>query len=99
MNILYKSKMTKVISSTMGGDEVGQARGRMGSRGGWSALNCVGSKVPLVRTLPIATWRRYQLQHVGCMDIPCLLATCLSPGWPYVLPGFCFSQGTNFSPL
>jgi hypothetical protein len=37
MNILYKSKMTKVMGSTTEGDEVGQDRGRMGSKCGTPA--------------------------------------------------------------
>jgi hypothetical protein len=59
MNILYKSKMTKVMGSTMGGDEVGQARGRTGARGGRPALNCGGSRASLAGMLTRATWMSY----------------------------------------
>jgi hypothetical protein len=34
MNILHNSNLAKVMSFTMGGDAVGQARGQTGSRGG-----------------------------------------------------------------
>jgi hypothetical protein len=58
MNILYKSKLSKVMGSTMGGDKVGQARGRKGSRSGrpaethgWPALIYGGSQANLVGTL------------------------------------------------
>jgi hypothetical protein len=54
MNILYKSKLTTFMGSTTGGEEVGQARGQKGSRGGWLAqnhgwlnLNCGGSQANL----------------------------------------------------
>jgi hypothetical protein len=66
MNILYKSKMTKVMGSTTGGDEVGQARDQMSSKGGRptqthcrSDLNCGDSHVSLAGMLPRATWRGY----------------------------------------
>jgi hypothetical protein len=49
MNILYKSRMIKVMGSTTRGDEVGQARSQTGSKGGRptqthgrSTLNCGG---------------------------------------------------------
>jgi hypothetical protein len=54
MNILYKLKLTEVMGSTMGGDEVGQVKGRMGLRGGRPILNCGGSLENLVGTLPRA---------------------------------------------
>jgi hypothetical protein len=60
MNILYKSKLTKFMGSTMGGDVVGQARDQIGSKGGRSAqthgrpsLNYGGSRANLAGTLPM----------------------------------------------
>jgi hypothetical protein len=43
MNILYKSKLTKVMGSTTGEYEIAQIRGQKGSRGGRPALKYGGS--------------------------------------------------------
>jgi hypothetical protein len=59
MNIIYKSKTTKVIGSTPGGDEVGQARGRMGSKGGR----------PLIVPVPgLSCWERFLEPRGGNTD-------------------------------
>jgi hypothetical protein len=42
MNILHNSNLAKVMSFTMGGDAVGQARGQTGSRGGRPTQHMAG---------------------------------------------------------
>jgi hypothetical protein len=94
MNILYKSNLTQVMGSTTGGDEVGQARGRMGSRGGRPAqtygrlaLKCGGSWGNFAGTLSRVRGGVCRLTQVGCMGIPDRLTTWWPPDRPLGLLG------------
>jgi hypothetical protein len=83
MNILHNSNFTKVMGSTLGGDAVGQARGRTGSKGGRSTQHMVGR--PSVESVHEETWRGHRVgAEEACTDLSEIVAWDLLLGRPHV---------------